>query len=113
MAGKTNQPPLDISQLSLAELRDLVERTQSRIDELEEESRRQAFEKIQALAADVGLTPSVLLRQYGAGSSPRTAAKAKYRNPDNPQETWSGRGRKPAWIKEWLEAGKQLEELAE
>ncbi len=27
-------------------------------------------------------------------------------------ETWSGRGRKPEWVKTWLDAGKELAELA-
>ncbi len=32
----------------------------------------------------------------------------KYRHPENTEITWSGRGRKPAWIVEGLEAGKSL-----
>ena len=37
---------------------------------------------------------------------------AKYRNPDNPALTWSGRGKRPAWVNEALAAGKTLEDLA-
>ncbi len=36
----------------------------------------------------------------------------KYRNPSNPSETWSGRGKQPAWVLTALEAGKTLGELA-
>jgi DNA-binding protein H-NS len=35
----------------------------------------------------------------------------KFRNPDNPAETWSGRGRKPGWFTEKLRLGKRIEEL--
>src|SRR3954462_9796502 len=28
----------------------------------------------------------------------RRAVTAKYRNPDNHEETWAGRGRKPKWV---------------
>ena len=35
----------------------------------------------------------------------------KFRNPDNPAETWSGRGRKARWIIQQLRSGKRLEEL--
>ena len=35
----------------------------------------------------------------------------KFRNPDDPAETWSGRGRKPRWFTEKLRLGKRLEEL--
>src|SRR5579864_950364 len=33
----------------------------------------------------------------------------KYRNPDNPSETWAGRGLKPRWLAAALKAGKKLE----
>lgn len=35
----------------------------------------------------------------------------KYRNPKNPSETWSGRGKQPRWLKAQLRAGKKLDEL--
>jgi DNA-binding protein H-NS len=36
----------------------------------------------------------------------------KYRNPDNPSETWAGRGLKPRWISAALKGGKKLEDFA-
>ncbi|WP_299681372.1 H-NS histone family protein [uncultured Roseobacter sp.] len=41
----------------------------------------------------------------------KLVSKAKYENPDNPKQTWSGMGRKPAWFIAHLEAGKKLEGL--
>ena len=35
----------------------------------------------------------------------------KFRNPDNPTKTWSGRGRQPRWVTEQLRLGKRMEEL--
>jgi DNA-binding protein H-NS len=35
----------------------------------------------------------------------------KYRNPENPSQSWSGRGRTPLWIKRLRMAGKSNEEL--
>ena len=32
----------------------------------------------------------------------------KYRNPRNPKETWSGRGKQPRWLVAQLGAGKKL-----
>ena len=29
---------------------------------------------------------------------PRTRTTPRYRNPDNPEETWSGQGRTPPWV---------------
>ena len=42
---------------------------------------------------------------------PRRAGKAKYGNPDNKQETWTGRGRQPRWMAAKLKAGKKLEDM--
>ena len=39
------------------------------------------------------------------GQSPR------YRNPDNPSETWSGRGPQPAWIQALRARGVRLDSL--
>ena len=36
----------------------------------------------------------------------------KYRNPDNPSETWAGRGLKPRWLTAALKGGKKLEHFA-
>jgi DNA-binding protein H-NS len=35
----------------------------------------------------------------------------KYRNPQPPHETWSGRGRQPRWVTEMIDAGKSLDDL--
>lgn len=40
-----------------------------------------------------------------------TRLKAKYRNPQNPKETWAGRGLKPRWLITLLRQGKTLEDL--
>jgi DNA-binding protein H-NS len=36
----------------------------------------------------------------------------KYRNPDNPSETWAGRGLKPKWLVAAMKGGKNLEHFA-
>ena len=35
----------------------------------------------------------------------------KYRNPKNPKETWSGRGKQPRWLTAQLGAGKKLNQF--
>jgi DNA-binding protein H-NS len=36
----------------------------------------------------------------------------KYRNPENPSETWAGRGLKPRWLTAALKGGKKLEHFS-
>ena len=35
----------------------------------------------------------------------------KFRNPDNPSETWAGRGKKPRWLSAHLKSGKRIEDF--
>ena len=44
--------------------------------------------------------------------SGRSVVKPKYRNPNNKKETWSGRGRTPLWVRDYLKNGKKIEDLA-
>ena len=105
-------PEIDLSKLSLEQLKDLLPSAQQRLQELEEEKRKQALKKMEAAAAAVGMTPFELLKHFGVAARPKKAAKAKYQNPEDASQTWSGRGRKPEWVTAWLDAGKKLEDLA-
>jgi len=100
---------VDLSKLSLEQLNELVPTAQQRIEELQEKQRRKAFAKMEAAAAEVGMTPKELIKHVA--KLERQEKKPKYQNPDNPDESWSGRGRKPAWVEAWLESGKDLKEL--
>ena len=35
----------------------------------------------------------------------------KYRNPNNPAETWAGRGKRPRWLRTQLRSGKKLDDF--
>jgi DNA-binding protein H-NS len=48
----------------------------------------------------------------GAGRKPKADnLPAKYRDPANPENTWSGRGLKPRWISALLEQGHAIDEF--
>jgi DNA-binding protein H-NS len=36
----------------------------------------------------------------------------KYRNPDQPSETWAGRGKQPRWLVKQLKSGRQIEDFS-
>lgn len=58
----------------------------------------------------------------GAGRATKGVAKKagkstgkvapKYRNPDNPAETWTGRGKQPRWLAAHTGSGRSLDEFA-
>ena len=35
----------------------------------------------------------------------------KYRNPDQPSETWTGRGKQPRWLVAQLKSGKRIDDF--
>ena len=54
-----------------------------------------------------GKSGSKVARGFGA----RGAVAPKYRNPENPGETWAGRGLKPRWLAAALKSGKKLDDF--
>ncbi|MBF9059556.1 H-NS histone family protein [Rhodobacterales bacterium HKCCSP123] len=47
----------------------------------------------------------------GSSTTAKSVSPPKYMHPENPEKTWTGRGRKPKWIEEGLAAGKKLEDF--
>ncbi|KRR17721.1 H-NS family nucleoid-associated regulatory protein [Bradyrhizobium retamae] len=45
----------------------------------------------------------------GRRSYPRVLPK--YRNPDQPSETWAGRGKQPRWLVAQLRSGKRIDDF--
>jgi DNA-binding protein H-NS len=56
-----------------------------------------------------GLTLAEVFPQ--AGQKRRGSVAPKYRNPADPSQTWSGRGRQPRWFKAALRKGKSERSL--
>ena len=50
-------------------------------------------------------------KSVGRGGA-RGVVAPKYRNPDNPAETWAGRGLRPRWLTAAMKGGKSLEDFA-
>lgn len=104
--------------MSIPELQSLAEAAQNRIEELREKELEDARKKMDETAAELakklGVSKAELLRGVGRSGSRRgrRTASAKFRNPSNSSQTWTGRGRKPGWVQEHLSGGGKLEELA-
>src|SRR5713101_5168399 len=50
-------------------------------------------------------------RSKGLRFGARGPVAPKYRNPENPSETWAGRGLKPRWLAAALKSGKKLDDF--
>lgn len=97
----------DLEALSLSELKKMQKDVAKAIATFEDRQKSEARAKVEALARDLGYSLAELVGTET--KSPRAPAAAKYRHPENPALTWSGRGRKPQWF---VEAGKTASDLA-
>ena len=52
-----------------------------------------------------------LLRAPGLERRPYPPVPPIYRNPDQPSETWAGRGRQPRWLVAQLKSGRRVEDF--
>jgi DNA-binding protein H-NS len=52
-----------------------------------------------------------LLEAPASGRRPYPPVPAKYRNPKQPSETWSGRGKQPRWLVAQLRSGKRIDDF--
>ena len=98
----------DLSKYSLAQLRALEVQV---IDELKTQhflSISKAREQILHIARNAGLSEKQLRAIKVAKKPKQGDAQVKYRNPEDPKQQWSGRGRQPAWVKAWVASGKSL-----
>lgn len=101
---------IDLSQMSLKELKELRTQVQRHIDGYEERKKREALAAVEEKARALGFNLSELVGV--ATVRKRKPAKPKYANPADKSQTWTGRGRRPRWVDEALRAGKSLDDLA-
>lgn len=100
----------DLEALSLSELKKMQKDVAKAITTFEDRQKAEARAKVEALGRDLGYSLSELVGTEM--KTTRAPAPPKYRHPENPALTWSGRGRKPQWFVEALEAGSMAEDLA-
>lgn len=62
--------------------------------------------KINKLVNDNGFTLSELYPK-----APRKAVAKQFRNPADPTQEWSGRGKRPAWLNDAIASGKSLSDF--
>lgn len=113
--------PIDLTGLSVKELRSLISTAEKQQTKILTRPKAAAMRaKINKYVKDHGYTIEELYGAVSTASSDtskkRTGRKPaktagskvapKYRNPANPNETWTGRGRQPKWMAALVQAGK-------
>lgn len=110
--GLLRMAAVNVDKMSLKDLQDLDVALDHAIAGVKDRDRAELKAKIETMLASHGLSLSDL---YGTGSAARGRggkSSAKYANPDNRSQTWTGRGRKPNWLNARLKKGAKVEDFA-
>lgn len=111
---------MDFSYMSYTELQRMQTVLADAMVQRRNQERELLMEEFAALARARGFVLEDMFPS-AQGAMPQEVAKlpqqrqpvaVKYRHPENPELTWTGRGKTPKWITIWLEEGKEMTALA-
>ncbi|WP_201586166.1 H-NS histone family protein [Psychrobacter jeotgali] len=100
---------IDLENLGVDELKAISESAQQLIEQKQHQRLYDAYMQFEKIAEESNSTIEEILQ---AGEKLEKKRSIKYRNTENSEETWTGRGRKPTWLVEALASGKNLEDFA-
>ena len=92
----------ELERMSYKDLTELELKIRKAKAGVQDRTRNELKEKVEAMVAAAGFKMSDLFG--GRGGKGRKVA-AKYANPADPSETWTGRGRMPRWLTARLKDG--------
>ena len=98
-----------LEKMSYAELLKLQGQVEAAIAERRVSDAHETKEQLRQMAEKAGFDIKEL---YGRRGSPRGSGVAKYRNPKDASQTWTGRGRKPNWLVDAVKKGAKIDSFA-
>lgn len=104
------KPELDsMTRKELEKLKVDIDKALARLDEKDRQAAIAAAEKAAAAhgfsLADIAGDALSKGKGRKAKTGPKKPSVPKYRNPENAEQTWTGKGRQPEWFKSALAAG--------
>jgi DNA-binding protein H-NS len=104
---------MNLSELSLVDLKALLSEIPKEIQRREKDEKVRVRKELEELAAKHGFSLDDLLGQ-AAGKVAKVSkpVAVKYRHPADATLAWSGRGRQPKWVVDFLAQGGSLQQLA-
>jgi len=104
---------IDVSNLSVSQLEELAVQVQKEIKRKKTQAKKSLIADMEKLAREAGVSLSELFALTTDKKSVKTKSvvAAKYRNPADFSQTWTGRGRQPLWLAALLAEGKGLEDF--
>jgi DNA-binding protein H-NS len=104
-----DETTMALKTMPIAKLQDLKTQIEAAITAKVSERRRELETELAKLAQFGGRGGKAI--RPGRGGA-RGGVAPKYPNPENPAETWAGRGLKPRWFSAAIKGGKKIEDFA-
>ena len=92
---------IDLSRLNVDQLTELVGKAQTEVASREKRRRKDLRSELERRIAADGYKLGDIFPELAIGAAnvtQRQKRPAKYRNPQNPEQAWSGIGRTPKWV---------------
>ncbi|WP_322894112.1 MULTISPECIES: H-NS histone family protein [unclassified Yoonia] len=105
---------IDLSAMSRAQLESLKLQVEKALVDVAEKDKKAALAAAEKAAADHGFSLAEITGQMAGRkgkAGPKSTAPAKYRNPEDASQTWTGKGRQPQWFKSALADGTSPEAM--
>ncbi len=111
---------MELSTINLQQLEqgDLLVLQRMLVEELARrkvDSEKAAIRQIDEVCKQVGVPLHELIEttseKRNTGPKPGTKVAVRYQHPDKKELQWTGRGRQPVWVQEWLKAGGTIDQL--
>ncbi len=100
---------IDLSTMSHKQLEQHLEDVKMAIKNAYERDRVEARKAAEKAAAEYGFSLDEVSGSAKKGKT--TKAAAKYANPEDPSQTWTGKGRQPNWFRDLIASGTDPETL--
>lgn len=100
---------MNLDQMTLKELKDLQDKVAIAIYDFNKRQKAEARAAAIAAVKAFGFNLEDVLSEGNIKKKPKVAPK--YAHPENPELTWTGRGRKPKWVEAALASGKCMKDL--
>lgn len=96
---------IELKGMSRNELVTLRARVEKQLETLAEDKRKDALAAAQKAAMAHGFTLDEVVGRATAKGKAKSKAKPRYFNPADKSQTWTGKGRQPAWFKHAIASG--------
>lgn len=100
---------INIQELSTVELQKLITDAQAELETKQNGMRKDVIAQIKELASSINVTVEII--EDKKSKKTKSFVPAKYANPNNPSDTWTGRGLAPKWMQALIAEGRSKDEF--